>query len=114
MIKREDMFLRNFSGILMYKNIPLFYFNIENGRLVSYTLKKKDKKYFPFEFSFWDISYKTLNSFFRERVVLDGSQDIRQYLNELGLEKYDFEKIVKLNSGRNYLDEYWVDMEKTE
>ncbi len=102
------MFLKNYSGTLYYEDIPLVYFNIENGELKEYRKCKEDLQYFPYELARIGFTYKAFNLFFRERVVLDGSQDIREYLNALDLEYYDFEKIVKINKGRNFLDNWSV------
>jgi len=108
MVKREDMFLRNYSGTLMYLNKPLCYFKIQNGELVEARRIRKESNLFPYEIWMHGITYGALNEFFRDRVVLDGAQFCREYLSALGLDHYDFEAIVKINHGRNNLDNWWV------
>ena len=111
MVKREDMFLKNYTGVLMCNKEPLLYFKIENQRLVDFKKLRQDMKYFPGEFYLMGISYASINLFFRDRVVLDGSQFIREFLDGIGLKEYDFEKIVKHFHGGNNLDNWWVDEE---
>ena len=111
MVKREDMFLKNYTGVLMCNKELLLYFKIENQRLVDFKKFRKDMKYFSGEFYLMGISYASINLFFRDRVVLDGSQFIREFLDGIGLKEYDFEKIVKHFHGGNNLDNWWVDEE---
>lgn len=111
MVKRENMYIQNYTGVLLYNETPLLYFKIEDKKLMNYQILKKDMILFPCELVKLGISYYSLNLFFRDRVVLDGTQFIREYLNSLGLVHYNFEDIVKKNSGRNYLDNWWVDTE---
>ncbi len=108
MVKREDMFIRSLGGTLMWENTPLIYFNIKDGKLIDYKRCLSSNKYYPYELAKLGINYMSFNKFFRERVVLDGSQDIMEYLEAMDMKKYDFETLVKKNHGRNYLDCYWI------
>lgn len=91
------------------------YFKIEDRKLINYELygwkaEISEGKGIGF-FKASGVSYKTLNEFFRSRVVLDGSMMIREYLDALGLDHYDFEKIVKTLCGWNPADRIWVKFE---
>lgn len=106
MVSREQMFIRNLEGTLYYQDKPLIMFKIQNMRLVEYTLL--ESQHLPVELAVWGISYYNFNEFFKRRVVQDGAMFLRDYLDELHLEHYDFEQIVKRNNGSNHLDFYWV------
>lgn len=111
MLRIEDMYLTDFGGTLMYRNTPLAYFKIENKRLVEYRRLKDTPGLFPMEFAEIGgapVTYAGINSFFRERVVLDGSQGCQSYLASLGLKQYDFNAIVNIMHGGNNVDNWWV------
>ena len=63
MVKREDMFLKNYMGVLMCNKEPLLYFKIENQRLVDFKKLRKDMKYFPGEFYLMGISFFEIGLF---------------------------------------------------
>lgn len=111
MLRIEDMYLTDFEGTLMHKDTPLAYFKIQNKRLVEYRRIRKEKTLYPPEMAELNgepVTYAKINTFFRERVILDGSQPCREFLNDLGLDHYDFTKIVNLMHGRNNIDFWWV------
>lgn len=108
MIREEDMYIRNLSGTIMYKDTPVFDFSIVNGELVKYRQYREDSVNLPPEISLWGYSYDNINCFFRRRVVKDGAMWITEYLHAMGMEKYDFESIVRFHHGKNYLDNYWI------
>lgn len=109
MVTYDDMFLRDLSGTLVYDDTRLVEFSIVNGQLVHVRPCSNSKKYWPCEFTAYGLTYTAFNEFFKYRVVPDGAQDIREYLQALGLPKYDFEKIVKKMRGRNNVDKYWIE-----
>ena len=108
MIRQEDMHLTNYSGTLMHRDTPLFYFNIKDGILVNYHIIQEDLMNCPPEIVVMGVTKKALDIFFCSRVVQDGAMWLREYLDALGLDRYDFETIVKKNHGHNYLDLWWV------
>lgn len=59
-----------------------------------------EKLYRPCEPRVNGMSYVSLNSFFRRRVVPDYAQDIREYLDAIGLAHYDFEEPSGLFLGK--------------
>ena len=40
-------------------------------------------------------------------MVQDGAQDIRKYLNDMGLDFYDLDELVKRTNGHNFLNPLW-------
>ena len=106
----ERRYLQNLKGILYHKDMPLLQFEIKDKQLVSWQ-DLSGQKMWPAEFKVWGVSYRNFNEFFRRRVVEEHTMFMREWLNALGLEEYDFEKIIKVHSGCNNLDYYWVKME---
>lgn len=105
------MFLTDLEGTLMHRDTPLAYFKIKDKRLIEYRRIRKEDSLFPPEFVGLvgpEVTYYAINHFFRERVVLDGAERCQQLLDELGLKRYDFNAIVNLLNGRNYIDYWWI------
>lgn len=99
-------YLYDLEGTLYRQDNAIIEFKIQDRKLVYEKVINPDL--LPYDLYNFGVSYHTFNEFFKHRVVLDGSQDIRDYLDCCGLKHYDFEEIVKLNNGWNHLDYYWV------
>lgn len=103
--------IKNLEGILMYKDVPLVEFCIQNYRPIF--IREFDREHninmYPAEFLFDDaVTYGDINDYFKLHVVEDGAQDIHEYLKDLGLKTYDLDEIVKRNNGYNHLGFCWV------
>lgn len=103
----REYFIRNMEGTLYWRDMPLFEFVIRNRELVSYK-DLSDGKMWPAEPKTFGMSYRSINEFFRRRVIDDHAMWLTDYLEALGLDHYDFEEIVKRNNGNNHLDDFWV------
>lgn len=103
--------IKNLQGTFMYKNTSLFDFKIEGARL-GYLYEHNRYKnyiYYPYFFRFSDtIEYGDINDYFKDNSVQDGAQDIRVYLELMGLLSYDLDELVKRTNGWNHIDCYWV------
>lgn len=102
----REYFIWNLEGTLYYKDMPLFEFKIKNRELV-YWKDLSNKEMWPLEPKVYDMSYRTLNDFFRRRVVQDNAMLLKEYLEDMGLDYYDFEELIKKNNGSTH-DFYWV------
>lgn len=98
-------FIRDLEGTLYYSDTPVIEFVIKDRELI-YNKELSHGIYYPAEFDFMGINYASINTFFAERVVRYGAQEIEDYLDFLELDQYDFEKIVKKMNGWNALDNY--------
>jgi len=103
----REYFIKNLEGIMYFKDIPLFEFQIRNRELISYR-DLSNHEFWPCEPRMNGMSYVSLNNFFQRRVVPDYAQDIGEYLDAIGLPYYDFEELVRRNNGGNHLDFFWV------
>ena len=103
--------VKNMTGTLMYKDIPLFDFCIEHENLLFVHEYERftNYKYYPAEFRFDDaVNYGDINDYFKHHVVEDGAQEIYEYLQSLGLHYYDLDEIIKRNNGYNHMNFIWV------
>lgn len=112
MVELRDMFIYDLEGDLYRESDKLMSFKIVNRELIRHELygweAKVSKGRGIGHFKAWGVSYWSINEFFKERTVLDGSMFIHEYLNGLGLKHYDFEKIVKAICGWNPRDRIWL------
>lgn len=92
---------------MYFQDVPLFEFRIVNRELISYK-DLSHQEYWPCEPRMNGMSYISINNFFQRRVVPDYAQDIKEYLEAIGLRYYDFEELIKRNNGGNHLDFFWV------
>lgn len=104
---RREHFIKNMNGVLFYKDIPLFSFEIKDRQLISFQ-DLSNGEMWPYELRDIGVSYVAINNFFRRRVVADYAMWLREYLDALYLDHYDFEEIVKRMNGNNNVDFYWV------
>lgn len=99
-------YLYDLEGVLYRKDKAVIEFCIKDRQLISYKVLSHDD--LPYDLYVSGVSYNSFNEFFKYRVVLDNSQDIRYYLNSFNLAHYDFNELVVKNNGWNHLDYYWV------
>ena len=102
----REYFIRNLEGTLYYKDLPLFEFKIKNRELV-YSKDLSNQKMWPVEPKVYGLSYRTINDFFRRRVVQDNAMMLKEYLDDMGLPYYDFEELIKKNNGSSH-DFFWL------
>lgn len=110
----ERHHIKNIKGILMFKDIALFHIEVVNYnliKLVEYS-RQQNFKYYPYEFTVpltngLPLGYFHVDFFFKHRVVQDGAQDIRVYLNTMGLDYYDLDELIKRTNGHNFMNPLW-------
>ena len=95
------------SGVLHYRDIPLVDFSI-NGFQLLYAKDLSGGKYYPFHLAIGGLNYGSFNAFFNDRVVREHAQDIRDYLNSMGLGYYDFDALIKKNNGWDAIGCHWI------
>ena len=100
-MKEQYHYIKNIEGTLCSKDTELCEFCIKDYELV-YFKDLSNKKLYPWELAVLGISYGSFNDFFNRRVVKDGAMFIKEYLEEMGLDHYDFEELVKRNNGANH------------
>ncbi|MBO5389457.1 MAG: hypothetical protein J6A59_15245 [Lachnospiraceae bacterium] len=105
-MRDQYYFIKNIEGTLCYFNIEVCEFSIKNKELI-YFKDLSGGNYYPWEIACFGPSYRNFNDWFNRRVVKDGAQDIRKYLNDMGLEYYDFEELIKRNNGSNH-GPFWI------
>lgn len=106
----REYFIQNMEGTLYWKDTPLFDFHIRNRELVSYR-DLSNGQMWPAEPKTYGMSYRSINDFFRRRVVEDHAMFLMDYLDAMGLDHYDYEEMIKRNNGSNHLDNFWVKFE---
>lgn len=99
-------YLHDLAGTLYVEDTPLVKFEVKDRKLVYAEYISKER--LPHDIYHYGLTYHAFNEFFRHRVVLDGSEDIREYLDAMGLVHYDFNELVIKMNGWNALDLYWV------
>ncbi len=103
----EVRWINNLKGVLYYLDTPLLNFEIKDRRLV----KAEDLSggyLFPPELKLYGISYGNINDFFERRTMKEGCMLYREHLKNIGMDRFDFDRYIKLNNGNNHLDNYWV------
>ena len=105
-MKEQYYYIKNLEGTLCSKDLELCKFSIKNRELV-YFEDLSNGEFYPWELSQLGVSYGSFNDFFNRRVVKDGAMLIREYLNSLELNNYDFDEIIKRTNGSNH-DTFWV------
>ncbi len=103
----KEHFIKNLKGTMYHQNLALFEFEIKDRQLIS-CHDLSNQKWWPMEPKEFGMSYRSLNDFFRRRVVQDYAMWLSDYLEGMGLSCYNFEELVKRNNGSNHLDEYWI------
>lgn len=68
-------------------------------------------EFYPFEFRVLGLSYEAFNNFFNKRVVRWYAQDLRMYLDTMGLKYYDFDALIKKMNGWDAIGCQWVKFE---
>lgn len=99
-------YIKNIEGTLYSFDVPLCEFSIKDRELV-YFKDLSNKKFYPFELALGGATYGSFNNFFNRRVVKDYAMFIREYLNDMGLDSYDIDELVKRNNGSCH-DTYWI------
>lgn len=97
----------NIQGILMYEDTPLIDFKISHCRLI-YVKDLSNRRYYPWEFTEIGLTYEAFNTFFNDRVVMEHAQDIRYYLEDMGLKFYDFQALIKKMNGWDGVGNHWI------
>jgi len=106
-------YLRNLQGTLMYKDLRVCKFVIRDRELVSCEYNSDSLTCLPWSLSElgYGLTYAGFNDFFKYRVVKQGAQDIREYLNEMEMDHYDFETLIKKMNGWDAVGQWWVDFD---
>lgn len=99
--------IKNIEGILYYKDISIVDFKIQNMKLI-YCKDLSNGNHHPWQLAMLGLNYEAFNTFFNDRVVRDHAQDIRDYLDYLGLRHYDFEEMIKKMNGWDALGLFWI------
>jgi len=99
--------IRDIEGVLHFKDVPVIDFKI-TGMSLEYARDLSKGRYYPIHMNVLGLTYVAFNSFFNDRVVRDYAQDLRDYLDFLGLKYYDFNEIVKKMNGWDSLGLWWV------
>lgn len=99
--------IENIEGILYFKDTPVIDFKIVNWTLV-YAKDLSNGRFYPWEMHVMGLNYGAFNSFFNDRVVREHAQDIRMYLDFLGLKFYDFNEMILKMNGWDALGCHWV------
>ena len=110
MVRRDQMFIHNLEGTIYYKDVPLVYIKIVDRKLVDAKIINMIS-HFVNEIRMFGLTYVAINQYYKDRVVQDGAMFVREYLDALGLQHYDFEAIVKASSGWNPRDRQWIKFE---
>lgn len=100
-------FICDIAGTLYYKDTQLIEFEIHNMKLI-YAKDLSGGKLYPFEFAYMGLSYLSFNTFFNQRVVRENAMYMRDYLDCMGLDHYDFEELIKKMNGWNAVGNFWV------
>lgn len=99
-------YIKNIEGILCCMDTEVCEFCIKDRELVHFKDLSNRQLYF-WELYNFGPSYRSFNDFFNRRVVKEHAMDIREYLNDMGLEHYDFEELIKRNNGSNH-GPFWI------
>lgn len=103
----REYFIWNMKGVLLCEDLSLVDFEIKERQLI-YARDLSNGERYPWALFRYGLTYQGFNTFFNMRVVRDYAQDLRDYLECMGLKAYDFEALVKKMNGWNALDMYWV------
>lgn len=103
----EVRLINNLKGVLYFLNTPLLDFEVRDRQLVK-AIDLNNGKLFPPELALYGITYGNLNEFFERRTMKEGCMFYREHLKAIGMEKFDFDKYIKIKNGNNNLDNYWV------
>jgi len=97
----------------MYKDLRVCKFVIKDRALVSCEYNSDSLTCLPWSLSElgYGLTYAGFNDFFKYRVVKQGAQDIREYLNEMEMDHYDFETLIKKMNGWDAVGQWWVDFD---
>jgi hypothetical protein len=95
------------EGILYNRDTPLIDFKIKDFKLI-YAKDLSGGKLYPYEFAFMGLKYIAFNTFFNERVVRENAMWMRDYLDCMGLQHYDFEQLIKKMNGWNGVGNFWI------
>lgn len=104
--------IRDISGTLMMRDTEIVDFCISSMQL-KYVNLKTNGTGLPWALSSfgYGLTYVGFNEFFNNRVVRENAQDIRSYLDVMGLRHYDFEELVKRMNGWDGVGLHWVRFE---
>lgn len=102
------------KATILSKDDPIIDFEIVKSKLIHLAIHKENFKYFPLEFKKGQITVYSINQLIKYRLVADGSQMIKEYLNDLGLDTYDVDKIIYLTNGLCSDDVLWFRFEDKE
>ena len=105
----REFFIRNLEGTLYYTDTPVFEFIIKDCKIIHFK-DLSGRKFYPPEIYTWGVETINFTEFFRRRVVPYYAMDSFEYVKGMGLERYDFEELIKRNNGWNHVDLYWLKM----
>lgn len=98
--------LRNFDGTLFWRELPILDFTLVDGEVCKWDLHPENEKYYPLEFTY-DCTPHGLNLFIESRIVPPTRQNLQRVLNDLQIDEYNWDKIIKANYGLCTDDYYW-------
>lgn len=104
----DKFVVKDYEGILMYKDTPIADFKIKNGNLERCIVLCDDVSKYPGYMQVWGFDNFTFYCFFDSRVIKKNSMYDRDFYNALGLKHYDAESMLKLMNGKNNTDFFWV------
>ena len=90
--------------------MPLLDFEIKDRQLIRAENLSGSRR-FPPEFTFYGITYGSINEFFERRTMKEGCMYYREHLRNIGMDRFDFDEYIRKNNGNNNLDNYWVKFE---
>lgn len=99
-------YIRNLEATIMYKDEPVVYFKVKDKVLLEF--KRLSEEHIPGWFLLDGDNYFALQEFFEDRTVPDYQMMSREYVRDVGLPFYDFEKIVKMVHSWKGTDYYWI------
>lgn len=103
---REYKHLYNFSGTLLWKDLPIVDFTVANGEYTEWVMHPENRAYYPVEF--WNQTwYGSLHQFIDVRIVPITRQGLDEVLQDIGLTEYTWDGIIKANYGLCTDDCYW-------
>ncbi len=107
----EARWLNNLKGTLYYLDTPVLDFEVNKRKLIKSDVLNNGKL-LPPELALYGISYANLNDFFERRTMKENCMYYREHLKNIGMDKFDFDEYIRINDGKNHVDNYWVKFEK--
>ena len=98
--------LMNFTGTVLWKDIPILDCSIVNGEVLQWELHLENEKYYLWEFQY-DPTMNGLQKFIDGRIMPPTRQFLQDALESIGLTEYSQDGIIRANYGLCTDDCYW-------